>query len=148
MTQGKFGKNMKFKLTIGLLLLLTTKILTINAVTMTDIRLDVPPIATKSIEKRVYTKDEVLSLIEKVAQQKSISALTLKTIIACESQYNVYALGDAGHSRGLVQIYDSYHPKITHAQAYDPEFSINFLADQLLLGKGNMWTCYRTQISG
>lgn len=81
-------------------------------------------------------------------------------VIDCESQFvydtqsrhvytpsNVpkgYDVGDREQSFGLVQIHLPAHPTITKEQAYDPEFSVDFLARHLKNGDGNMWTCYRT----
>ena len=123
-----------------LLLAITIKLDTANAVTVED-RLPEGKNATTSV---VMTKNEVKALIDKIALEKAVSADMLNTIIECESQYNPKALGDGGHSRGLVQIFDSYHPTVTHEQAYDPEFAITFLADKLKVGKGHLWTCYRS----
>lgn len=124
---------------VVLLVAFTTKLAIVNAVTTEDIA----PIATKSITMRVKSKSEVLLLIEKISQQKSVSAEVLTNVIECESQFNPMALGDHGHSRGLVQIYDDYNPTITHEQAYDPEFAINFLAEGIKSGQGYRWSCYR-----
>lgn len=45
-------------------------------------------------------------------------------------------------SYGLVQINLHYNPNITHIQATDPDFSIEFLAKHLAIGRGSMWACY------
>lgn len=124
---------------IVLICLFTISFNTANAVTR-NITLPEPQ---KSILKGVYSKEQVISLIEEIAQEKAVSADVMKTVIKCESQYNPNAVGDNGHSRGLVQIYDDYHPNISHEQAFDPVFAINFLADNLKAGRGHLWTCYR-----
>lgn len=64
-------------------------------------------------------------------------------IVSCESSYRVFALGDAGYSRGLVQVHAKYWPDITDEMAYDPEFAIRFLAEKLSTGQGRLWTCHR-----
>ena len=127
-----------------LLVAFTIQILIANAVTITE----PSPEGTKSLENVVYTKNDIVQLIDKIAQEKAISASIMHNVIACESSYNPNALGDAGHSRGLVQIYDDYHPNVTHEQAYDPEFAITFLADAVKSGRGYLWTCYRMQYGG
>lgn len=103
------------------------------------------PIAP-SVEPKIAPR-EVQSnyddLIQKYAEKYDVSEEVLHKVIFCESRYNRYAIGDRGHSRGLVQIYDNYHPTITHEQAFDPDFAINFLAENIKKGKGNMWTCFR-----
>ena len=82
----------------------------------------------------------------------------MMSVINCESQYhpsiqskhvyterNVpkgYAVGDREQSYGLVQIHLPAHSSVTKAQATDPEFAVDFLAKNLAVGKGSMWTCY------
>ena len=127
-----------------LLVAFTIQILIATAATITE----PSPEGTKSLESVVYTKNDIVQLVDKIAQEKAVSASILHNVIACESSYNPNALGDAGHSRGLVQIYDNYHPNVTHEQAYDPEFAIAFLADAVKNGRGYLWTCYRTQYGG
>lgn len=69
----------------------------------------------------------------------------IKTVIKCESGYKINAVGDIGNSFGLVQIYlPAWKGKITKEQALDPEFAVDFLAEKLSKGQGNLWTCYRT----
>ncbi len=46
-------------------------------------------------------------------------------------------------SFGLAQIHLPAHPSISYEQAIDPDFSLNFLAKMLSMGKGSMWTCWR-----
>lgn len=82
-------------------------------------------------------------LITFYAQQYSVSEEVMHTVINCESSYNPRALGDSGNSRGLVQIHAKYHPTVTDEMAYDPAYSIEFLADKLAQKKGHLWTCWR-----
>ena len=46
-------------------------------------------------------------------------------------------------SYGLSQIHLPSHPNISLEQATDPDFAIEFMAQNLSKGKGKMWTCYR-----
>lgn len=89
------------------------------------------------------TRSDINLIIARKAWVYGVSEKTLHAVISCESQYNPLAVGDGGHSRGLVQIYDNYHPDITHAQAFDPEFAVGFLAKEIKNGNGDMWTCAR-----
>lgn len=82
----------------------------------------------------------------------------MDSIVACESGYvydvqshhkytatNVpkgYKVGDREQSYGLVQIHLPVHPNISHSQAIDPEFAIDFLGKNLAQGKANIWSCY------
>jgi len=77
------------------------------------------------------------------AQKHSISQNTLLQVVMCESSGNPNAIGDNGHSFGLVQIFLDYHPTITKENALDPDFALNFLADNISKGKGSLWTCFR-----
>lgn len=63
--------------------------------------------------------------------------------VYCESNGDPYAIGDSGHSRGLVQIHNQFHPEVTDEQAFDIDFSLNFLAEHLKDNQGHLWTCYR-----
>ena len=72
----------------------------------------------------------------------NIPTSTMNHIIKNESGWNQYAVGDNGHSKGLVQIYDKYHPEITDTQKYSVFFSLNFLASNLAKGNCKLWsTC-------
>ena len=83
-------------------------------------------------------------IIRSVSDSTGISYDVMYNVIECESGFNPNAIGDNGHSFGLVQIFLEYHPTVTKEQALNPEFAINFLAEKLSQGKGNLWTCYRT----
>lgn len=97
---------------------------------------DVPYIEVKK-------EPNIDELIAEYAVLYDVSEYVMHTVINCESGYNPQAFGDHGNSRGLVQIHKPSHPTITDEQAYDPDFSIRFLAQKLAEGKGSMWTCYR-----
>lgn len=89
---------------------------------------------------------KVLTIPQKIvvySDKYDVSAAVISNIISCESQFNPNAVGDNGHSRGLVQIYDDYHPEVTHEQAFNEDFAIEFLAKKLAKNQGHLWTCYR-----
>lgn len=115
---------------IVLLCLFTIKSDVANAVTIQQV----------PISPQVKTIDE---LIEEKAKLYQVSSMVMHAVIKCESTYNPNAVGDGGHSRGLVQIYDDFHPTITHEQAFDPEFAVTFLAKNLAQGNGHLWSCYK-----
>jgi soluble lytic murein transglycosylase-like protein len=83
-------------------------------------------------------------LITLYATKYDVSRETLKNIINCESDFNPKAIGDFGTSYGLVQIHLVAHPDISKADAYDPIFSIDYLAKSIKNGKGNQWTCFKS----
>ena len=51
--------------------------------------------------------------------------------------------GTATTSWGVVMIHLPDHPDITKEQALDPNFSVDFLAKSIRIGRGNWWTCFR-----
>lgn len=87
-------------------------------------------------------------LIPFYAGMYDVSVNTMDKVVSCESAYGEYQIGDHGHSRGLVQISDIYHPEVTPQEAFNPMYALNFLATYLSEGKGKQWTCYREQEGG
>ena len=77
------------------------------------------------------------------ADEYGVSLELMTDIIQCESKWKPEAIGDGGNSHGLIQIHLPSHPYVTEEQAHDPEFAIDFLAKNLALGKGTMWTCFK-----
>lgn len=59
-----------------------------------------------------------------------------------ESGWYDKAVGDNGHSLGMVQINLPSHPNVTREQALDATFSLNFIVDAWLNDDMWMWTCY------
>jgi len=85
----------------------------------------------------------VKELVTLKAKEYKVSETLLTKVIQCESSFVTNARGDNNHSRGLVQIHNLYHPDVSDEQADNPEFAIDFLAKNIALGKGSMWTCHR-----
>ena len=90
----------------------------------------------------VWSEESIKRRTNEIAEEYGVSADIMHKVIKCESNYNRYALGDHGKSRGLVQIHSDYHD-VSDKDAYDSEYAITFLAKKLKEGKGNLWTCYR-----
>lgn len=101
-----------------------------------------PTVTSASYEPPVI-KETIQDMADRIADEYDVSRATVRAVIQCESNWNPQAIGDHGHSRGLVQIYDDYWPEVSHQEAHDPEFSIRFLAEKLSEGRGSLWTCYR-----
>ena len=78
----------------------------------------------------------------------NVPTSTLDKVVSCESGYGEYQVGDHGTSLGVAQIHLPAHPDITAAQAYNPFFSIAYLASQISEGHGSQWTCFRTKVEG
>lgn len=51
-------------------------------------------------------------------------------------------VGQREKSYGLVQIHLPDNHSISYAEATDPDFALNFLAQKLSEGKGHLWSCY------
>jgi hypothetical protein len=89
--------------------------------------------------------------IQHFADLYGVSSKTMRDVVNCESGYNPEANGDYSTttqsytSHGLVQIHKvpGVHEDITHEQAHDIDFSLDFLAKNLKDGKGSMWTCFK-----
>ena len=80
---------------------------------------------------------------DRIADEYGVSKETMRFVVDCESDWNPEAVGDQGHSHGLVQIHLPSHRSITKELAQDPEFALRFLAGHLKEGRGDMWTCFR-----
>lgn len=91
----------------------------------------------------LVTRNDIQLMIARYAFVYDVKSDILSKVIFCESSDNSQAIGDKGHARGLVQIHDVYHSEITDEQAFDPEFSVKFLAKKISEGKGHEWSCWR-----
>lgn len=120
---------------LGLLIILSS-----FSISIAKAQAPAPPPIVKKVN---WTKEEVIELIKKEAAEHNVSADTMVKVIACESSFVKRAIGDSGKSHGLAQIHSPSHPTITLEQAEDPEFAVNFMAENISKGKGNLWTCYR-----
>lgn len=87
----------------------------------------------------------------------------MDAIVACESQYRVsvqsnhvyspsnvprgYNVGDREDSHGLAQIHLPAHTHVSKEQATNPFYAADFLARNLAVGRGSMWTCYHKYVA-
>lgn len=76
----------------------------------------------------------IVEKINAVAEEKGIASSTLRNIVKTESLFNAAAVGDNGLARGAVQIRSDYHPEVSDAQAFDPDFALNWAADVIKQG--------------
>jgi hypothetical protein len=120
---------MNKKLIVCLLVLITTKFTTVHAVTTNDIQSYTPP--------REKTISEI---IDEKALQYNVSAKKLTFFLKCESSMNPNAknISFVEASYGLSQINTLVHD-VTIEQATEPEFAVNFMAENFSKGKYNMW---------
>lgn len=102
-------------------------------------------IDTLEIVKSDWTKIEIMTLIDEMADTYNVSATVMQKVIQCESSYNPKASNRTSRedSWGLAQINRMAHPYISKEQAIDPVFATEFLAKNLAKGKGSMWSCYQ-----
>lgn len=102
----------------------------------------VPPVAEAKVEVE-WTQATLESLADERADYYKVSRSVVRAVIACESTWNIKAVGDSGKSHGLVQIHQPSHPEITLEMAQNPYFATNYLASEISKGNGDQWTCYR-----
>jgi soluble lytic murein transglycosylase-like protein len=91
----------------------------------------------------------IKSRISYYANTYEVSESIMNHIVRCESGFNPNAKGDFStttqsyNSYGLSQIHLPSHPEISKEEATDIEFALNFLASNLKVGNGKLWTCYK-----
>ena len=107
------------------------------------------PIPVETIEQR----------IDRVAMSHRIATTSLFNLVMGESGLVPSKVGDMKYlctsgvnlgkpirAKGLVQITDCYEPTITDAQAFDPDWALNWAADKIVKGEAwKTWTvanCY------
>lgn len=126
---------------------ISIKILLIGATASASMDYVSSPMVTNSIH------EDVPSLITRYALKWSIPRKELEYIIEHESNFNPLAIGDMDRhcrrtgrpvrAKGLSQITDCFHEEISDAQAFNSEFAINFLAENLSKGHCYEWTVCR-----
>lgn len=97
-----------------------------------------------------YPTPTIKDTISFYAKDYGVSAKTMEKIIKNESSYNPKAIGDMNitckktgkpvRARGIAQITECSFPEVTDEQAFNPIFSIQFLAEKLSQGKCSLWT--------
>jgi hypothetical protein len=111
-------------------------------------------------ETLTNSKDNIVKLINKYADQYGVSRTLMYNIIECETAHtfdpNIQSglkykfsdsrrgiiIGQQEKSWGLAQIHLPDHPQVTIEQAKDPEFAIKFMAENLSEGR-HLWYCER-----
>lgn len=88
-------------------------------------------------------KQTVLNKISSVAHDFGVSQELMTFIVEHESQFNSCAIGDTDlpkPSYGLVQISALYNPQIAPQEAFDPQFALEYLAENIRSGNCHYWT--------
>ena len=110
---------------------------------VSSLLLAIPPSVTSYTAPVVPKMPSTSDLITFYGAKYNISTKVLHRTIKCESNYKQFAVGDGGTSFGLSQIHLPAHPNITKAQAFDKEFAISYMANEMSKGRASQWTCWR-----
>lgn len=104
-------------------------------------------------ETTPLTQQDINNKIEHYSLKWGVSVKLVHYIVKNESSYNKDAVGDMNiacpsngypvRARGPVQITECYYPQVTDEEAFDWDFSLNFLAKKLANGKCSEWTTCR-----
>lgn len=95
-------------------------------------------------EKKTETNEEI---IRRVAAAESVDPELAVRVAKCESSLNEKAVNvntDESIDRGLYQINSKYHPEVTEAEAFDPEFSAKFFCKAFKAGNLSWWNATKT----
>lgn len=76
------------------------------------------------------------------ASKYSVDSEQMETTLRCESKLNPKAVGLAGEI-GVAQILPRAHPDVTKQQMEDPDWSVQWMAQQFAIGNEHIWTCWR-----
>lgn len=129
--------------------------LLVAVATTSPIALEQPtmPVEPPSVaECNPVPKEIIYAKIAHYASIYGVSEGMMDYIVRNESHYSSCAIGDThltdpdGNphlSLGAVQINRYWNPDVTEAEAYDIDFSLNFLADALSKGHCSRWTTCR-----
>ena len=101
---------------------------------------------TPPIAEAAQTPPQVVdigTLATQIAEEHHLNVDHFKTVVNCESQWNITAVGDGGLAHGLVQIRSDYHPDVTIQEADDPTFALEFMANAWENGQQSQWSCWR-----
>ena len=77
----------------------------------------------------------------KYANKYGVDPVRMWKIVLCESGGRPDAKNPHSSATGIVQILLSAHPTITKEQALDPDFSLEWMAQNLAAGRWSMWVC-------
>lgn len=91
--------------------------------------------------KENYTPVEVRQLAIYYADKYNINEQSMLLTIDQESDFDQYAKGDSGKSKGACQIHDSNG--VSSADRYNPRFCLDWTAQKIADGQAKMWTGYR-----
>lgn len=106
------------------------------------------PIQEEKTQEVEEPKSGIIQKVYDVANKYGVSAEEMIATINCESKFNnvqsyIVNNGIREDSHGIVQIHLPSNPQVTKEQAYDIDFSLDFMAKSFSEGKQRLWSCYR-----
>lgn len=96
----------------------------------------------KDRSKPAAKKETNEEIIRRVALEYGVDVDKAVRVAMCESSLNEKARNECAPQsidRGLYQINSYWHPEVTDAQAYDPEFSARFYCKAVKEGHLGWW---------
>ena len=98
-----------------------------------------------------YTPELAEDLIKYYADKYAVDFDLMYDIVDCETAGTFKADIQSGHvkngvqepSFGLSQIHLPSHKTVSYEQAIDPNFALNFLAENISQGNVGIWSCYK-----
>ncbi len=97
-----------------------------------------PDAIVPAMEKEETTEE----IVRRICDEEKVDPGLALRVARCESGLNKMAVNiNEGGSldRGIFQINDKYHPEVTPAQAFDPEFSTHFFCKAFKKGNLSWW---------
>ena len=101
------------------------------------------PSAGQITAKKGVSAETIEKFIRQESRKYGVNPEIAVFVAYKESQYHLDTLGDSGHSRGLYQISDIYHPEISDECAFSLQCSTRFFMKQVLAGKLSEWSTWR-----
>ena len=97
--------------------------------TIIDIKVDEVAL---SVEEQLHT----------IALENDFDPQVLIALSMCESSHRPLVRGDNGHSRGLFQIHDYFHPEVSDEVAFNIRLSAEWTIWRIQTGHANEWACW------
>lgn len=104
--------------------------------------LQVPKTTQNEPPTQAPQNESIEQIIRRVAAKWGVDQELAVRVAKCESALNPRAINvntTGSRDRGIYQINDYYHPKVTDEQAFDPEFSADFFCNAVKAGKLSWW---------
>lgn len=94
-----------------------------------------------TVQQQGWTTGSLKTFASSTAIEYGLNVILFMKVITCESHWNPTAISQTG-DYGVSQINLHFHPDISQAEAFDPKFSIQWMAQQWLHGNAYYWVCY------